>query len=131
MDVLKQIRNNFFGEDYKKYILTGFQEYFEKQIPMSDEEHEKSLKWLEEEFDVAGLVQLNLGVLNENGKLHGYGVEMDNRGYMFKGEFKNGKHHGWFKYYLNKKFKGRGYAINGEPFFHFVVPEDDGSVEYY
>jgi hypothetical protein len=22
-------------------------------------------------------------------------------------------------------------AINGEIFFHFVVPEDDGSVEYY
>ena len=125
MDVVKQIRNNFFGEDYKKYILTGFQEYFRKQIPMSDEEHEKCLKWLEEEFDVAGLVRLHLGVLNENGELHGYGVEMDNRGYMFKGEFKNGKHHGWFKHYLNKKFKGRGYAINGEIFFHFVVPEED------
>ena len=129
MDVVKQIRNNFFGEDYKKYILTGFQEYFEKQIPMSDEKFEEFNKWLDEEG--YGLVQLNLGVLNENGKLHGYGVEMDNRGYMFKGEFKNGKHHGWFKHYLNKKFKGRGYAINGEPFFHFVVPEDDGSVEYY
>ena len=125
MDVVKQISNDFPGEDYKKYILTGFQKYFEKQIPMSDEEHEKSLKWLEEEFDVAGLVRLHLGVLNENGELHGYGVEMDNRGYMYKGEFKNGKKHGWFKYYLNKKFKGRGYAINGEIFFHFVVPEED------
>ena len=94
--------------------------YFEKKIPLSDEEKESH-----------GCISLRLGNLNENGKLHGYGVEMDNRGYMFKGEFKNGKHHGWFKHYLNKKFKGRGYAINGEPFFHFVVPEDDGSVEYY
>ena len=131
MDVVKQINNDFFGEDYKKYILTGFQEYFEKQIPMSDEEQEKSLKWLEEEFAVAGLVRLHLGVLNENGELHGYGVEMDNRGYMYKGEFKNGKKHGWFKYYHNGKFEGRGYAVNGVIFFHFVVPEDDGSVEYY
>ena len=131
MDVVKQIRNDFFGEDYKKYILTGFQEYFEKQIPMSDEEQEKSLKWLEEEFAVAGLVRLHLGVLNENGELHGYGVEMDNRGYMYKGEFKNGKKHGWFKYYHNGKFEGRGYAINGEIFFHFVVPQEDGSVGYY
>ena len=34
MDVLKQIRNDFFGEDYKKYILIGFQKYL-NQIPMS------------------------------------------------------------------------------------------------
>jgi len=129
MDVLKQIKNDFFGEDYKKYILTGFQKYFEKPIPMSDEKFEEFNKWLDEEG--YGLVMLRLGNLNENGKLHGYGVEMDNREYMYKGGFKNGKTHGWFKYYLNRKFKGRGYAINGEIFFHFVVPEDDGSVEYY
>ena len=48
---------------------------------------------------------------------------------MYKDEFKNGKEHGWFKYKLNRKFKGKGYAINGRTFFHFVVPEDDGSVE--
>ena len=30
MDVLKQVRNDFFGEDYKKYILISFQKYFEK-----------------------------------------------------------------------------------------------------
>ena len=41
MDVLKQIRNDFFGEDYKKYILIGFQKYFENQIPMSAKEKEK------------------------------------------------------------------------------------------
>ncbi len=129
MDALKQIRNNFFGEDYKKYILTGFQKYFEKPIPMSDEKFEEFNKWLDEEG--YGLVMLRLGNLNENGKLHGYGVEMDSREYMFKGGFKNGKPHGWFKYYLNRKFKGRGYAINGQIFFHFVVPEDDVSGEYY
>ena len=106
MDVLKQVRNDFFGEDYKKYILTGFQKYFENKIPMSDEKLEEFNKWLDEES--YGLTMLRLGNLNENGKKHG-----------------------WFKYYLNKKFKGRGYAINGEIFFHFVVPEDDGSVEYY
>ena len=123
MDVVKQIRNDFFGEDYKKYILTGFQKYFEKQIPMSDEEHEKCLKWLEEEFDVAGLVRLHLGVLNENGELHGYGVEMDNRGYMYKGEFKNGKHHGCYTYYRNKVCIFRGYAINGVCCIHYINQE--------
>ena len=128
MDVLKQIRNNFFGEDYKKYILTGFQKYFEKPIPWSAEKSEEFHKWLDEEG--YGLVMLRLGNLNENGKLHGYGVEMDSREYMYKGEFKNGKTHGWFKYYLNRKFKGRGYAINGKTFFHFVVPEDDVSGDY-
>ena len=83
MDVLKQIRNDFFGEDYKKYILTGFQKYFEKLIPISDEESEKFLKWLDEEG--YGLTMLRLGNLNENGALHGYGVEMNNREHMHKG----------------------------------------------
>ena len=128
MDVYKQINFEFFGEDYKKYILIGFQKYFEKSIPMSPEKEEEFLKWLDKKG--YGLTRLRLGNLNENGKLHGYAVEMDNREYMYKGEFKNGIKHGWFKYYLNKKFKGRGYAINGESFFHFVVPEDDGSVDY-
>ena len=129
MDVVKQIRNDFFGEDYKKYILTGFQKYFEKPIPWSAEKFEEFHKWLDEEG--YGLTMLRLGNLNENGKLHGYAVEMNNREHMHKGGFKNGKKHGWFKYYLNKKFKGRGYAINGEIFFHFVVPQEDGSVGYY
>jgi hypothetical protein len=129
MDVLKQIRNDFFGEDYKKYILIGFQKYFENQIPMSVKEKEKLLSWLDEKS--YRHVVLSLGNRNEKGELHGYGVQMDNREYMYKGEFKNGKKHGWFKYYLNRKFEGRGYAINGEIFFHFVVHKDDGSVEYY
>ena len=93
MDVLKQIRNDFFGEDYKKYILIGFQKYFEKLIPMSAEKLEEFNKWLDEEG--YGLVMLRLGNLNENGKLHGYGVEMDSREYMYKGGFKNGKKHSY------------------------------------
>ena len=129
MDVLKQIRNDFFGEDYKKYILIGFQKYFEKQVSMSDDEHEKFLSNIMKEYQ--GFVGLSLGNLNENGELHGYAVKMNNRGTMYKGEFKNGKEHGWFKYYLNGKFDGRGYAINGEIFFHFLVPKEDGSVEYH
>ena len=129
MDILKQIRNDFFGEDYKKYILIGFQKYFENQTPMSVKEKEKLLNWLGEKSH--GHVVLSLGSLNEKGELHGYAVQMDNREYMYKGEFKNGKKHGWFKYYLNRKFEARGYAINGTIFFHFVVPKDDGSVEYY
>ena len=43
MDVVKQISNDFPGEDYKKYILTGFQKYFEKPIPMSDEKLRNSI----------------------------------------------------------------------------------------
>ena len=128
MDVLKQIRNDFFFDDYKKYILIGFQKYFEIQTPMSKEEEKEFFSWLDEEG--YGLTMLRLGNLNENGKLHGYAVEMNNREYMYKGEFKNGKKHGWFKYYENGKFEGRGYAINGEIFYHFLVPKDDGSVEY-
>ena len=64
MDVLKQIRNDFFGEDYKKYILIAFQKYFEKQVPMSTKEKEKFLNWLDEEG--YGLTMLCLGNLNEN-----------------------------------------------------------------
>ena len=64
-------------------------------------------------------------------KAEGQGTFWHAEGDVYKGEFKNGKKHGWFKYYLNRKFEGRGYAINGEIFFHFVVPKDDGSVEYY
>ena len=129
MDVIKQIRNDFFGEDYKKYILIAFQKYFENQIPMSKKEEEKFLNWLDGKSH--GVTYLSLGRLNENGEMHGYGVKTSNRGDMYKGEFKNGKKHGWFKYYRNGKFEGRGYAVNGQIFFHFVVPEDDGSVEYY
>ena len=67
MDVLKQIRNDFFGEDYKKYILIGFQKYFENQTPMSVKEKEKLLNWLDEKSH--GHVVLSLGSLNENGEL--------------------------------------------------------------
>ena len=83
MDVVKQISNDFPGEDYKKYILTGFQKYFEKPIPWSAEKLEEFNKWLDEEG--YGLTMLRLGNLNENGALHGYGVEMNNREHMHKG----------------------------------------------
>ena len=97
------------NKDYKEHILIGFQKYFEKQITFSDKEKESS-----------GSVSLRLGNLNENGKLHGYGIEMDNRGFMYKGGFKNGKHHGWYTCYLNRECIFRGYAINGICCTHYM-----------
>ena len=75
---------------------------------------------------------LYLGEMNLIGHRHGKGLNKNVHGhYRTYGVYKNGKAHGWFKRYWGKKLYYRGYAINGEPFFHFVVPEDDGSVEYY
>jgi len=100
------------NKDYKEHILIGFQKYFEKQIPLSDEEKESH-----------GCISLRLGNLNENGKLHGHGIEMNNRGTMYKGEFKNGKEHGWYTCYFNKECLFRGYAINGVCFIHYINHE--------
>ena len=100
------------NKDYKEHILIGFQKYFEKQIPLSDKEKESPER-----------VSLRLGNLNENGKLHGHGIEMDNSGDMYKGEFKNGKHHGWYTYYRNKVCIFRGYAINGVCCIHYINQE--------
>ena len=67
---------------------------------------------------------LYLGERNSKGQPHGKGIEIDNNKNLYKGSFKNGKRHGWFieKHRLknsNLILFWKGYAINGEMFYHF------------
>ena len=62
---------------------------------------------------------LYLGELNSAGQRHGKGLNINVHGkFRTYGEYKNGKAHGCFKRYWDKKLDCRGYAINGHEFYH-------------